>query len=68
MLAFASLMAEFWGDWPKDAVYEPGGDFLWFGGQPNAWHEFLGYVSALCLLLMATGVYIHARGIATLNK
>ncbi|PLW68982.1 hypothetical protein C0039_10195 [Pseudohalioglobus lutimaris] len=67
-LAFASLMAEIWGEWPKQIVYGPQGEFLWFGGQPNAWHEVLGYLWAPCLLLMAIGLCVHARRIATLNK
>lgn len=46
VLAFVSFMAEIWGEWPKEVVYGPQGEFLWFRGQPNAWHEALGYLWA----------------------
>ena len=68
IIAFAGVMSEIWSDWSNRFVFGPDGEVLWRAGQPNAWHDLLGYISPVGLLVIAVGLWVFSRQVATLNK
>ena len=68
ILAFVGVMSEIWSDWSNRFVYGPDGEVLWRAGEPNEWHHLLGQISPVGLLVIAVGLWVFSRQVATLNK
>lgn len=68
IIAFAGVMSEIWSDWSNRFVFGQDGEVLWRAGQPDAWHDILGYISPVGLLVIAVGLWFFSRQVATLKE